>query len=397
MSGRAILRLGAVAGALAACCACLDAAPPWSNLISFNSVEADPHKVYVLSDSQGPWLVMACTFSGKGAEKQANDLVLELRERYKLPAYVHRHEIDPGEAVGRGTYDRYGNLRRWEYQKYKDSKDRDRARHPELAELAVLVGNYQSIDDPTAQETLRKIKFAQPKCLEIKDGQPTHQTLTGWLLIQKEIYEKIGSDKQNFGPMSHAFVTRNPLLPEEYFVTRGGVDTDVIALNRGVPYDLLDCPGKFTVQVATFKGKVIIKQEEIHDIEEGREAMGGELAAAARKADDLTRALRVKGYEAYQFHDRYASIVTVGSFDSVGTPRPDGKTEINPTILRIMKFFGPDKEKSREIQDAWKSQGLNRQVMPASVRTFIGIPFDMQPMPVLVPKRPISTPLQSSE
>jgi hypothetical protein len=186
-------------------------------------------------------------------------------------------------------------------------------------------------------------------------------------------------------------------LPEDYFVTKG-LDADVIALNKGVPYSLLDCPGKFTVQVATFKGKVIIKmQEEIREIEEGREALGGELAAAARKADNLTRALRVKGYEAYQFHDRYASIVTVGSFNSVGTPRPDGKTEINPKVLQIMQIFGPDKEKSQKLRDACRAQGLDRQVMPASVQTLIGIPFDVQPMPVLVPKRPISSPLQSGE
>ena len=247
--------------------------PPWSNLISLHSVDADPNKDYLLSESQGPWLVMACTFSGNGAEKQANDLVLELRERYKLPAYVHKVEFDPGEAVGRGTYDRYGNVRRWVYTKYRDSKDREKARHPELAELAVLVGNYQSIDDPAAQETLRKIKYAQPKCLEIKDGQATHETLTGWRLIQKQLYEAIGSEKQNLGPMGHAMITRNPLLPEEYFVAKG-LDPDVIAMNQGVPYSLLDCPGKFTVQVATFKGKVVIKQEEIRDIEEGQERCG---------------------------------------------------------------------------------------------------------------------------
>ena len=196
----------------------------------------------MLSESQGPWMVMACTFSGTGAEQQAHDLVLELRQKYKLPAYVHKVECDPGEAVGRGTYDRYGNLRHWDYLKYKDAKDHDRARHPELAELAVLVGNYQAIDNPTAQETLRKIRYAQPKCLEVKDNQATHQTLTGWRLIQKQLYETMGSEKRNFGPMSHAFVTRNPLLHEEYFVTKG-LDADVIALNQGVPYSLLDCPG----------------------------------------------------------------------------------------------------------------------------------------------------------
>ncbi len=45
------------------------------------------------------------------------------------------------------------------------------------------------------------------------------------------------------------------------------------------------------------------------------------------------------GYDAYEFHDRSSSIVTVGSFDSVGTRRRRGKIEINPTVHKIMPRF----------------------------------------------------------
>jgi hypothetical protein len=145
----------------------------------------------------------------------------------------------------------------------------------------------------------------------------------------------------------------------------------------------LDCPGKYTVQVATFKGKVIIKQDEIREIERGK-PMQGELADAAKKADTLTRALRMKGFEAYQFHDRYASIVTVGNFDSMGLPQPDGKIEINPGIHRIMKTFGA---KQTAVP------GTGQQVTP--LNTLVGIPFDIQPIPVQVPKRPVSVALRS--
>ncbi len=157
-----------------------------------------------------------------------------------------------------------------------------------------------------------------------------------------------------------------------------------------MPYSLLDCPGKYTVQVATFKGKVIIKQNEIRAIEDGK-PMESELAAAAKKADSLTRALRMKGYEAYQFHDRYASIVTVGSFDSVGTPRPDGKIEINPNVHKIMTTFGADPDAGAELQDALKASGLDKQTLAMPVKSLVGIPFDIQPIPVHVPKRPMST------
>ncbi|MBU4401081.1 MAG: hypothetical protein KKE86_17345, partial [Planctomycetes bacterium] len=210
---------------------------------------------------------------------------------------------------------------------------------------------------------------------------------------QKQVYEAIGSEKGKKGPMGHAFVTTNPLLPPDYFVPKG-IDPAIVALNKDVPYGLLDCPGKYTVQVATFKGKVVLKQSEIREIENGKAELKGELASAAMKADELTRALRMKGYEAYQFHDRYASIVTVGSFNSVGTPRADGRIEIDPRIHRIIEIFGPDQKTSRGLQNALKAQGLAGQTLATPVKNLIGIPFDIQPIPVEVPKRPISTALR---
>lgn len=382
MNGKWMFRLWMIAASWAV--GCVAWAAPWGELISLKSVDADPEKTYALTEENGPWLIMAASFSGDGAEKQAKDLVLELRKRYKVPAYVYKGKFDPGEAQGRGV-DEFGKPRKWNYMKYKNSKDRDKARHPELVETAVMAGNYQSAEDPEAQKLLQKLKFATPECLEIKEGQATHQSLVGWRMIQKQVYEAIGSEQKKKGPMGHAFITTNPLLPQEYFAQKNGIDETIVALNEGVPFDLLDCPGKYTVQVATFKGQVVIKQDEIQAILNGDKEMKSELGKAAEKADKLARALRMKGYEAYQFHDRHASIVTVGSFDSVGTPRPDGKTEINPEIHKIMKAFAAE---------TTTLPGQNTPVTP--LKTFVGIPFDIQPIPVQVPKRSISTAMQST-
>jgi hypothetical protein len=125
---------------------------------------------------------------------------------------------------------------------------------------------------------------------------------------------------------------------------------------------------------------VIINQNDIRAIESGAKA-GPEsanqgLAAAAQKAHDLTEGLRLKGWEAYEFHDINASLVTVGSFDSVGTPRADGKTEINPEVHRLLEVFRGK-----------PSKGAFGAMEP---KCFIGIYFDTQPIPVLVPKRSIS-------
>lgn len=371
MSGKWFIRSIALIGLLGNASTPCQAAPPWEAIGTLKYVEADPEKPYVLKEDNGPWLIMASSFSGEGAEKQAHELVLELRKRYKLPAYIYKGHFDLGQAEGRGT-DPYGKPRKFKYLKQDKS-------HVEVNEVAVLVGDYASVDDSEAQKVLQKIKSAEPPCLDIKDGKVTHQTLTGWRMIQKQVYESMVGQKKKEGPMGHAFIVPNPLLPPEFFASKRGLDADVLAMNEGVPFSLLDCPGKYTVQVATFKGRVIIKQDEIREIEEGRKEMDSMLAQAAEKADKLTKALRAKGYDAYQFHDRAASIVTVGCFNSVGTPRSDGRTEINPQIHLLMKVF------------AAKTTTLPGQTTPVTqLQTVVGIPLDVQPLPVMVPKRSIS-------
>lgn len=361
--------------ALIAAAATAHAASPWGRLFDAAGVDADPQKPYALQESNGPWLIMACSFSGPNAEQQAHDLVLELRKRYKLEAYVHRKEFkleDPNG--GRENNPLAPAAIRWKYKKFDH--------RAEIDEVAVLVGNYQAIDDAEAQETLKKLKFAQPDCLKVEDGKSTSRSLAVLRAFQEDIKEKCfpsKGEKKIRGPMGHAFITTNPMLPADYYAPRNGIDELVLKMNKDVTHSLLDCPGKYTVQVAHFMGKVTINQREIQRIETGEEMEGGGLAKAAEKAHQLTEALRYKGWEAYEFHDRYASIVTVGSFDSVGTPRADGKIEINPQIHRIIDNF-----RAKPLKLPGNRDG---QLM---AQTLVGIGFDIQPIPVEVPKRSIS-------
>ena len=297
---------------------------------------------------------MACSFSGDGAEQQAETLVLELRKRYKLPAYTHRVRFDFSDAGERGI-DRYGAPIRMRYRG-----------GTELKEIAVLVGDYPAVDNPNAQKTLYRLKYTHPKCLGIGGERGTNQSLAGWRMMQKQAQDWLSGrkkKKKRKGPMGHAFITTNPALPKEYYVPKG-IDSLELEMNKNVKYSLLDCPGKYTVQVAKFTGKVILNQGEIREIQNGGKMESG-LARAALKAHRLTKALRILGYEAYEFHDRRTSIVTVGSFNSVGTPRGDGKIEINPRIHKLMKKMVKHK-------------------------AVIGIPLDIHPIPILVPKRSIA-------
>ena len=52
-------------------------------------------------------MIMATTFSGEGAEEQAQELVYELRKEYKLPAYSYQKKFEfskPVEGKGLDTH-----------------------------------------------------------------------------------------------------------------------------------------------------------------------------------------------------------------------------------------------------------------------------------------------------
>ena len=373
MNGKRIFWALILCPVLASCVAAVaQGGTPLGGLLSFGRVDADPDKDYRIGEDNGPWMIMACSFSGEGADEQARELAYELRKHYKLEAYTHEVRFDFGDAEGRGI-DPYGAPIKARYR-----------RGGELEEIAVMVGNYPSVDDPQAQKILAKLKYSHPKCLEIDKRKRTSQSLAGWRMTQKQLQKLIGSEKRKKGPMGHAFVTTNPRLPKNFFAAPG-LDKLVLDMNKHVTHSLLDCPGKYSVQVATFKGNVFIKPKEIREIESGKR-VESKLAKAAKQAHDLTEALRMKGYEAYEFHDRYASVVTVGSFNSMGTPRADGRTEINPRIRAIMTTFGG------QPMNGPTPQG----VLPTHVKKLVGIPFDPQSIPIHVPKRSISREMTSS-
>ncbi len=151
---------GSVVTGLLACLTILaasgiaSATPPWKKLIPFKSVEADRNKTYWLTENEGPWLIFVTSFAGAGAEQQAHELVLELRSRYKMLAFMHKKHFGFDEPIyGRGL-NRFGGPKRMKYQNTQS-----------FDEIAVLVGNYASHDAPAAEQDLEKIKTSSPKCL----------------------------------------------------------------------------------------------------------------------------------------------------------------------------------------------------------------------------------------
>jgi hypothetical protein len=335
--------------------------------VTFRRTESDADKSLSLTDAHGPWLIFAASFAGEGARDEATRLVHELRTRYRLPAYLHAEHFDftdPVEGIGINP-DR--TPKRMKYDKAG-----------EFDEYAVLIGDFPSVDDPDLQKTLKKIKYAQPQCLT-KSPEQTTRRFAGL----RSLYARVNKDeeKRRKGPLGTAFATPNPLIPQEFFAPKG-VDSFVIKMNAGVAHSLLDCPGKYSVRIATFRGNVIIDQEQVAAIEQGAR-MQSQLEDAALKAHKMTLALRKRGIEAYEFHDRHESYVTVGHFDWVGRPQAKGTQEMNPAVLTVVQRYAPN----RQSLVGARGQALEG-LQP---RTIEGIPCDVQPWPVEVPKRSLAT------
>jgi hypothetical protein len=367
---------------------------------------------YTLTQENGPWLIMTTSFSGDGAQEQANELASELRERFQLRAYVTEMSFDfSEESPGKGL-DGYGAPIRRRYQ---------RGNH--IQEIAVLVGDFQSIDDPEAQKTLETIKNLQPNTLNTESGRSA-ESLAQLRQWEDAMFEKMGKTKKR-GPMGKAFLTRNRLLPREYFVPKG-VDDFVAKMNSGVEYSLLTCPGKYTVQVATFRGKTIL-QTSGKEPETPRSFWKWKkkedqnpLVEAAENAHLLAAEFRAHGIEAYEFHDRTESIVAIGSFEQAGGKTQDGNVVPSPSMQKIIEKFGAAyNTPSDPLRGAQESPDAQRrveelkhrvnQVMTDQTAQFAGgmnpkhvkimhgkdidriIPMDVYPHAIEVPKTSVSS------
>lgn len=330
-------------------------------------VDSDPKKDYFLTEQNGPWLVMAYVFTGDQANTYAKKLCLELRKEFKLDAYVYNKKIKHEERlVSRGLDASGAGLR---YMKYQTD--------PTVNAYVVFVGNYSSVEDPEGDATMKKLRKIKPKCMEYHGDfaaeNPLGQTMDSY------------NSKHGYGPLGRAFLTKNPLLPAETAAMAGGLDPKVVNYNRNVRFCLLDCPGKYSVQIGTYRGFRTINQNEIQKIKNtGEVSVDPEssltLAEADQRAEKLTQFLRNKGIEAYCFRDHYASIVTIGSFDEISYVNPQtGKQEAIPEIQKIFQEYGAFQDPSKVGRESVR------------LKMMAGVPLDAAPMIINVPKAPRAT------
>lgn len=250
-------------------------------------VEAIKGKNYKLTKKHGPWMIMVASLrdvdeerriKGMTAAQAADELVYELRKKKGIPAYSY----------------------------------------PLGDSITVFAGNYPSINDDRLQKDLKTIKekFEPAFLTEEKNGGI--------------FFRSPGRP----GPLSKAWASTNPLLsPEE--VKQKTVDREemklIATLNADMDHSLLKNKGKYTLVIATFAGNAIMQvgnKADSRAMERFEKSFGNNLDQTGMEAWALTEALRSakksgydQNYEAWVFHDRHRSVVTIGSFDDQNDPR----------------------------------------------------------------------------
>ncbi len=366
---------------------------------------ANSAKSLELTDSVGPWLIMCYSFSGDDGAQQAQRLATELRSTYKLDAFTYTHRFDLTEKIQNNALigKDYVRLPSGDEMLGSDGKpilvDQKLvpASNSNITETAVLVGSFTSVDDERAQKMMAQIKMLSPKTLAggDPDALANDDSLAGGKLefhregVRRARAKATGIQGHS---LSNAFLLPNPMLPEDYFIAHS-IDKFVIDLNKRVrKYSLLDCPGKYSVRVATFRGRTEINanriKEQMDDLD-WRKRMGkkveSQLAECANKANMLTKALRDEGVEAWIFHDREESYVCVGSFDWLKKTDAGGNEVQNPLMRQtILKYRGS----MRHSQGSPVAVGVPVPKVLQGLQGANAIAYDIQPLPVIAPKAP---------
>ncbi len=340
-----------------------------------------------LKAEHGPWMILATTFAGEDAHDDATALANEIRTSMQLPCYIMEKTIGSNQPLVTREIektDEFGNQKRYQLEmKYANGS-------PTRA-FAVLVGEFTSTEDPRIAGTLESLRVAQPVCMQDEGKDDASKVDDSNWLVQKyrsAFWSRTDRNHEN-GPLGAAFVTRNPMLPDDFFQAPR-VDSFVESLNREkfINYSLLDCPGSFTVRVASFRG------QEATDFGNGTQVSKlsekpDSLDKAGMQAHTMTESLRKRGVEAYEFHDRFGSYVMIGSFDRLGQQMESGQFEYNPAMLAILKEYC-----GYRVIDT-KDPRTGAVAQRTSLKSEAKIPFDIEGKPMVVP-RPETSKLYSN-
>jgi len=282
----------------------------------------DPNQDIAVNPGCGNWLISVIWYSGNDAPKMAREMVMELRNNpeYKLHAYVFTKGIEERKAELKRINEAREQIRKLlaDHNAPPDTP----IRVPVVRSLCeiqclVLVGGYK--DKESARRDLDRLKNLKPP-----DPNKVKLHIRYKVNIDDKGQTKDG-DYVPANPFLEAFPAPNPCKPPQLAQRSNAEDMTLLkSLNGNEPYSLLKCPKKYTLAVKQFSVPVVIQSNKTSSTIFGKIGFGdwgNKTDAAAVSAHNLADFLHKGKFEAYVLHMQYASVVTVGSYDSPDDPR----------------------------------------------------------------------------
>jgi hypothetical protein len=299
----------------------------------------EPIEPYLLTKADGPFMVLARVFRGVDAEKMALALTKELRQTYRLPAFILRTKDYPGKSLMRGTPPTVPSE-----VMAPDIKMPEKVRT--FDEAAVLIGNAKTLAD---QEKLwHQVRKIKPECLK-KMSSP---------FIWRD-------------GLSKSYRTTNPYVPVQYLYPKTK-DRLVVQMNSGLR-SIVNCPGRYSLQIAEFAGRSgfqmntlpqpnsmfpNLRDSPLRTAHENAEKVAEKLA----KDPEFQRL----GQPVYVVHDRTASRVFVGAFDAPKDPRAG---ELRERLMQMSYPLADKRTPGKNSPGARGKNALDIMIVPALALT----------------------------
>ncbi|MBX9580377.1 MAG: hypothetical protein K2X87_08725, partial [Gemmataceae bacterium] len=242
-------------------------------------------------------------------------------------------------------------------------------------QIGVFVGGYRTEDEAVRALAVVK-RWPTPADNRLLDGAAIVRPVT-----------PAGPDGRTDGrttiergflnPFTQAMVVPNPLSPRPKAQGPAGLDPFMVKLNERNPYSLLKATKTWTLGVKSFSAPIVYSSSDdtagVMKKPTGKGLGGDVLTAGSGQAEQLAEAIRKMtgpttegsrplNLEAFVLHTRYASLVTVGQFDSPTDPA----LQETLRILQGLSFQTKDKNMVPVAQGTMSSV-FNDKILPVPI------------------------------
>lgn len=280
----------------------------------------EPNRDLLVTAAAGPWMILLISYVEQEEDDVApvaRDLIEELRTVQKLPAFTFNYGLqERRNEIARVR--NYIEEKKAQYQQQGlDANTPIRgARFTHIKiEYGVLIGGYPTKEAAAQQrERLKSCKLSDAKRYRLEA-----------VYVPDEHGVMRCAGYRN--PFHYSLVVRNPALPTEKISDQDKLDVALLRrLNEDESYSLFKNPKPYTLAVKQYQLPSVTQPKSSQGSFLNSIGLGGNTAdpvdTAAKNAHIMAEALRSQSnLDAYVLHTQYASVVTVGSFESAEDPR----------------------------------------------------------------------------